>query len=133
MTLAAKLALAAAIAVLTAHLAFIGWVIAGALWTRGRRWLAAVHILCVIYGVVIEVAPWPCPLTLAENWFELKAGRTPYQGPFLLHYLDAVVYPQAPAAALVWGAAAVLVLNAAVYCRRWRRQPGPNPLRRREQ
>jgi hypothetical protein len=123
MTLAPKLALAAAIGVLAAHLAFIVWVIAGALFTRGRRWLAVTHILCLIYGMVIEVAPWPCPLTVAENWFEVKAGRTPYQGPFLLHYLDALVYPQVAPSVLIWGAAVVVLANAVVYWRRWRVAP----------
>ncbi|HEV2386012.1 MAG TPA: DUF2784 domain-containing protein [Candidatus Acidoferrales bacterium] len=122
MTLAAKLALTSAILVLAVHFGFVLWVIAGALLTGGRRWLAAAHIACVIYGVVIELAPWPCPLTLAENWLELEAGRTPYHGPFLLHYLDALVYPQVPPAVLVWAAVGVLAANGVIYWRRWRRR-----------
>src|SRR6266571_2143741 len=43
--------------------------------------------------MVSELGPWACPLTLAENYFEARAGIAPYQGPFLLHYLDAIVYP----------------------------------------
>lgn len=116
-----KFALAFAVAVLTIHLGFILWVMFGALLTRGRRWLTWAHWLCLVYGVVIETQPWPCPLTLAENWFEVQAGRTPYRGPFLLHYLDALVYPNVPPQLLVWGAALVLVVNAAIYWRRWRR------------
>ncbi len=117
-----EFALALAVAVLATHLAFILWVIFGAILTRKRRWLTWAHVLCAIYGVTIEVAPWPCPLTLAENWFEVQAGRTPYHGPFLLHYLDAVVYPNVPPALLVWGAGVALAANAFVYARRWRRR-----------
>ncbi|HVB33373.1 MAG TPA: DUF2784 domain-containing protein [Patescibacteria group bacterium] len=117
-----KLALALAVAVLATHLGFILWVIFGALLTRKRRWLAWAHGICIVYGVVIEVAPWPCPLTLAENWFEVQAGRVPYRGPFLLHYLDAVVYPSVPPQILIWGAVVVLAVNAAVYWRRARRR-----------
>ena len=71
--------------------------------------------------MVIEAGPWPCPLTLAENWFEVQAGRLPYQGPFLLHYLDALVYPNVPPVVLTWLAVAVFGYNAAIYWRRWRR------------
>jgi hypothetical protein len=42
---------------------------------------------------ISELLPWPCPLTDLENWFEGKAGVQPYQGGFLLHYLDKLVYP----------------------------------------
>lgn len=118
-----KVALALAMTVLVAHLAFILWVIFGALLTRGRRWLAWAHGTCVVYGLFIELVPWPCPLTLAENWFELQADKVPYNGPFLLHYLDAIVYPQIAPQILIGGAAVVLVVNAVVYWRRIRRAP----------
>lgn len=32
------------------------------------------------------------PLTLLENWLELKANVQTYEGTFLLHYLDKLVY-----------------------------------------
>jgi hypothetical protein len=116
-----QIALALAVGVLALHLAFILWVMVGAVFTRGRPVLTWAHVLCAIYGVVIEAGPWPCPLTLAENWFEEQAGRMPYQGPFLLHYLDLLVYPHVPGALLTWLAVLVLAVNAAIYWRRWGR------------
>src|SRR5215469_8081604 len=83
-------------AMLLTHLAFIVWVMLGALVTRARAWLAALHIVSVLYGIVAVLGPWPCPLTLAENFFEARAGLAPYRGPFALHYLDAIVYPNLP-------------------------------------
>lgn len=115
------IAIALAITVVSIHLTFVAWVIFGAALTRGRRWLTATHILCGIYGVIIEMAPWPCPLTLAEYWLEVQGGRRPFSGPFLLHLLDSVLYPDVPAMLLVWAAAAVLGINVLVYARRWRR------------
>ena len=115
-----QLALAFACTVLVVHLAFIFWVLFGAAFTRRRPRLAFVHAICAVYGLVIEVAPWPCPLTLAENWFEVQAGRMPYSGPFLLHYLDATVYPNVQPIVLIVGAGIALLANAAVYFRRWR-------------
>lgn len=122
-----QLALVLAIVVLATHLAFVLWVMFGAVFTRGRPWLAWTHILCAVYGVVIEAGPWPCPLTLAENWFEVQAGRMPYRGPFLLHYLDLIVYPHVPPELLTWLAVVVLLANVVVYWRRWRRRRAAGP------
>jgi Protein of Unknown function (DUF2784) len=47
-------------------------------------------------SILTEVLPWPCPLSLLENWLEGKAGVQPEQGGFLLHYLDKLVYPNIP-------------------------------------
>jgi Protein of Unknown function (DUF2784) len=84
---------ALATSVLGLHLLFILWVIFGALVARSRQLLRWLHITCLIWGILIEVLPWPCPLTLLENWLESRTGIEPYQGGFLLHYLDALVYP----------------------------------------
>ena len=87
---------AAAIVVLGIHLAFILWVIFGALFTRGRSVLRWFHFVSLGWGILIELVPWTCPLTFAENWLEGHAGLVPYTGGFLLHYLDALVYPNIP-------------------------------------
>jgi hypothetical protein len=34
-----------------------------------------------------------CPLTALEGWLDVRGEVSVYRGPFLLHYLDAVVYP----------------------------------------
>ena len=111
--------LAMADAVLIAHLAFIAWVIFGALFTRGRPRLAWMHVTTIIYGIIAETTPLVCPLTLAENWCEVRAGVSPYHGPFLLHYLDAIVYPNVPVALLVAVAVVVCVFNLGIYARRF--------------
>lgn len=79
--------------VLGLHLLFIVWVIFGALLARRRRLLPWLHVASLLWGILIEVEPWSCPLTFLENWLEARAGVAPYQGGFLLHYLDAIVYP----------------------------------------
>jgi hypothetical protein len=106
---------------LLTHLGFIAWVLFGALVTRARPLLAALHIASAIYGIVAELGPWPCPLTLAENFFEARAGLAPYEGPFLLHYLDAIVYPNLPRALLVGSGVLVCLVNLLIYGLRLRR------------
>ena len=115
---------AAAILVLAAHLAFILWVIFGALFTRGRPLLRRIHIASMVWGLLIEIFPWTCPLTFAENWLEQRAGIAPYQGGFLLHYLDSLVYPDVPPVLLTLAAVAVVAANIAIYRKR-RRRPQP--------
>jgi len=97
---------------------FILWVVFGALLTLSRPVLRRLHIISLVWGILTELLPWPCPLTLLENWLEAKAGVQPYQGGFLLHYLDKVVYPDISASALTVAGVLVCVLNLAVYGRR---------------
>lgn len=109
-----------AIIILILHLGFIAWVIFGAAFTRSRPMLTGLHIFSLIWGVLVEIFPFSCPLTLAENWLELHAGVTPYQGGFLLHYLDLLVYPNLPPKLLTVAAILVLAVNVFIYGRRWR-------------
>jgi uncharacterized protein DUF2784 len=109
---------ALACAVLVAHALFIVWVIFGAALTGGRPVLRWVHIGSLIWGLWIEAGPWLCPLTWAENWLELRAGVGSYQGGFLLHYLDKIVYPNISAVWLTEGAVIVAVVNGLLYARR---------------
>jgi len=99
------------------HALFVLWVVFGAMLTRSRPVLRWMHIGSLILGILTELLPWPCPLTLLENWLEGKAGVEPYQGGFLLHYLDKVVYPDISAAVLTVAGVLVCVLNLALYGR----------------
>ena len=103
--------------VLGLHLLFILWVIFGALVARSRPLLRCVHITCLIWGILVEVLPWPCPLTLLENWLESRAGVEPYQGGFLLHYLDALVYPNTPPLLLTVAGVVICMVNLGLYAR----------------
>ena len=105
------------VCVLILHAAFILWVVFGALLTRSRPILRWVHIASLIWGILTELLPWPCPLTVLENWLEATGGVTPYQGGFLLHYLDKLVYPDIPATVLTVAGILVCVLNLALYGR----------------
>ncbi len=103
--------------VLFLHALFILWVIFGALLTRTRPILRWLHIGSLVWGVLTEILPWPCPLTLLENWLEGRAGVQPYQGGFLLHYLDRLVYPNISDSVLTAAAVVVCVLNLGFYAR----------------
>jgi Protein of Unknown function (DUF2784) len=90
------------IAVLVVHVAWIVWVLFGWLLTRHRLWLRWVHLASLIWGIVVEVGPWPCPLTLLEQWLDRLAGLASYRGSFIYHYLEAFIYPDVPPLLLTW-------------------------------
>ena len=107
--------------VLLVHLSWIVFVATGFLWTRGRRVLTGIHLGSLGWGIAVEAGPWPCPLTLLEQFLETKAGVDPYRGGFLLHYLDAIVYPDVPPWLLMTVGIGVCAVNLAVYAKRFAR------------
>jgi len=109
---------AAAFLVLLLHLAWILWVIFGAFWTYGRRRLTAFHIASLVWGIMVEVGPWPCPLTMAEDFFQGRAGVGTTGRNFLQHYISSLVYPNVSVTLLTICGVAVCVANLAIYI--WR-------------
>ena len=108
---------ALAVGVLSLHVLFILWVIFGAFLTRSRPLLRWLHIVSLVWGILTEVFLWPCPLTVLENWLETKAGVEPYQGGFLLHHLDELVYPDLSQTFVTIAGVLVCVLNLVFYGR----------------
>jgi len=106
---------ALAVAVLVVHALFIVWVVFGAFIARSRPWLQWLHIASLTWGLLTEFLPWPCPLTLLEDWLELKAGITPKQGGFLLRHMDKIVYPDVATLVLMTAAVTVVAANFFYY------------------
>jgi Protein of Unknown function (DUF2784) len=101
--------------ILFLHALFISWVIFGAflVWRRPLpRWL---HVASIVWALLVEILDWPCPLTLAENWLEQKAGVEPYHGGFILHYLDKLVYPDISLLTLTIAGIIICASNLAFY------------------
>ena len=106
-----------AISVLFLHTLFILWVVFGALLTRSHPILRWLHISSVVWGILTELLPWPCPLTVLESWLERSAGIEPEQGGFLLYYLDKLVYPDISPTTLTTAGVLICILNLAFYGR----------------
>jgi Protein of Unknown function (DUF2784) len=113
--LASDIYSALAVFVLALHALFVLWIVFGALLVESRPILRWLHIASLIWGIVAELLPWQCPLTILENWLETRAGVEPIQGGFLLHYLDRLVYPNISATVLTVAGVIVCTLNLAVY------------------
>ncbi len=103
-------------AVLIAHLLFIAFVIGGGLLTLRWPRVAWIHLPAAAWGALIEILGLTCPLTPLENYFLERAGKIPYHGSFIAHYLHLVIYPPGlnfRIQYLLGGG--VIVLNAVIY------------------
>jgi hypothetical protein len=96
----------AADAVLLMHALFVVFVVSGLIlilvggalgwsWVR-LRWFRLAHLAAI--GVVV-VQSWLgaiCPLTTLEMELRTRAGESSYPGSFIAHWVEAVLYYQAP-------------------------------------
>ncbi len=114
---------AVATAVVLLHMAFVAFVVLGGL--LALRWprVAWVHVPAALWGAVIALVGWVCPLTPFENWLHVQGGQSPYTTGFLEHYLLPILYPVAMTRHLQLATGVFVVgLNALVYWRVLRRR-----------
>jgi hypothetical protein len=81
--------------VLIAHLAFVLFVVLGGFLVLKWRRLAWLHVPACLWGALVELAGWLCPLTPLENWLRLQGGGLTYRTGFVEHYLLPLLYPAA--------------------------------------
>ncbi|MEL7449713.1 MAG: DUF2784 domain-containing protein [Pseudomonadota bacterium] len=128
--------LLAADLILFVHVAFVVFVVVGLLviflgrvmqWSAVRNpWFRAAHLVAI--GVVVLQA-WLgriCPLTTWEMALREKGGDTTYEGSFITHWLQTLLYYDAPAwvFTVVYTAFGLLVVLSWVLVR-------PRPFRSR--
>jgi hypothetical protein len=106
----------AADAVVVLHLLFIVFVMFGGILALRWKWLIALHVPAVVWGMSVEFFHLYSPLTPLENLLRAKAGEGGYAGGFVEHYLIALIYPVGLTPAIqVWLGASVLLVNLLVY------------------
>jgi len=76
------------------HFSFIVFVVLGGLLVLKWRWVAILHIPSALWGVLIELKGWICPLTPLERQFRETAEGEGYTGGFIDHYIIPLVYPE---------------------------------------
>ena len=75
------------------HFLFIVYVILGSLLCLLSFKLIVCHLLCVAWGVYIELSGKICPLTYLENWLLKRASLESYSDGFISKYIFKIVYP----------------------------------------
>lgn len=95
--------------VVVLHLLFLVFVVVGgvAAWRwRGLLWL---HMPALVWGLLSITVGLACPLTSLEKHLRHLARDDGYEGGFVDHYVEDVVYP-ADLTPLLWAVAAVAVV-----------------------
>ncbi|HIG39648.1 MAG: DUF2784 domain-containing protein [bacterium] len=98
--------LLAADAILLVHLLFVVFVVAGLVmiftgkvlswyWVR-NRWFRVVHLVAISVVVAQSWFGMICPLTTLEMSLRSRAGDSVYAGSFVSHWMDSILYFQAP-------------------------------------
>jgi len=102
--------------VLVLHLMFVFFAVLGSLLVLWRRYLLWLHLPAMIWAVWIEFRGGLCPLTPLENWLRRQGGVAGYQGSFIEHYVEPLLYPPGltRSTQVVLGAA-VLIINCGLY------------------
>jgi hypothetical protein len=102
--------------VLGVHALFVVFVVAGGLLALRWPWVAAVHLPAAVWGTLIELRGWICPLTPLEKSLRASAGQAGYEGGFIEHYLLPVLYPAglSQGVQIVLGSL-VIAVNLVVY------------------
>lgn len=116
--------------VLLVHLAFVLFVVGGAILLPRWPRLVWLHLPAAAWGFFVEFTGRGCPLTAFENLLRLRAGQGGYTESFIEHYILLLLYPgglkrdtQLALAAVV--AAINLLLYAWVFLRSRRRRATP--------
>jgi hypothetical protein len=98
------------------HLLFILFVVAGGLLTFRWPGLAWIHLPAALWGALIELGGWICPLTPLEIHLRQGAGETGYSGEFIEHYILPLIYPTGLTRDIqIALGTAVLTLNGLAY------------------
>lgn len=106
----------AADAVLLLHLAFILFVVLGGLLVLRWPRLALLHLPAVAWGATVECLQLLCPLTPLEIHLRRLAGERGYEGGFIEHYLEPLIYPAGLTPGIQLGLGAlVLLINLVPY------------------
>jgi hypothetical protein len=127
MTYAVALAL-----VLLVHLAFVLFVVAGAVLLPRWPRLVWIHLPAAAWGVFVELTGRGCPLTAFENLLRRRAGLDGYPESFIEHYILWLLYPDGLTRdTQLFLAAAVAGINLLLYgwllLRASRRRPARRP------
>jgi hypothetical protein len=106
--------LATAVAII--HFAFVIFVIAGGFLVLRWPVMKWIHLPAALWGALIEIGGWICPLTILENVLLRKAGGAGYDDGFIAHHIFRVIYPSGLTRGMEFAIAAfVIAINVAVY------------------
>ncbi|MEM8954929.1 MAG: DUF2784 domain-containing protein [Verrucomicrobiota bacterium] len=114
------------------HLGFIAFAFLGGLLVLRWRWVAILHLPSVLWGVLVEMTGWICPLTPLEQRLREAEGESAYTGGFVDHYIMPLIYPEGLTRGIQFVLAFVVIaINLCIYglvvAKRFRTSSGADP------
>lgn len=93
-------------AVLVLHFAIVAFIVGGLAYILAgnvRHWRGAnslcfrvAHLAAIAFVVVQSWLGEVCPLTTLESWLRVRGGTSPYDKSFIEHWLQRVLFYEAP-------------------------------------
>jgi hypothetical protein len=113
-------------AALLLHVAFIAFALLGGLLVRRWPRLAWVHLPAAAWAAAIAFFGAICPLTPLENRLREAGGEAGFEGSFIEHHLETLIYPGWLTREIQIGLGlVVLAVNVACYWSIKRGRSGP--------
>jgi len=103
-------------AVIVLHLAFIVFVVLGALPALRWRWWPWVHLPAAAWGAALELFGLRCPLTTLEAWLRRRGGAPHGEEGVVERFVVPLVYPGELTREIQVGLGVLVILvNAGIY------------------
>ena len=103
--------------VVVVHLAWILFLVFGAVAGRRWTWVKWLHLAALAFAVVLTAGGWICPLTHLEVWLRrgVPGAGGGYPGTFLGYYAERLVYLDVPRWAVLVTAIGIAAVSVWVY------------------
>ncbi len=84
-------------AIVLVHTAWTLFLVVGAYWGVGIKWVRVTHLLGLAFAAITIPFDLPCPLTVLELY--LRSRHSPhlgYPGHFIIHYTSQIIHIRLP-------------------------------------
>ena len=79
------------------HFVWIVFLVFGFFFALRKSKIALLHLAGLIFSLILNIMGWYCPLTYLENYLHYLDDRgSTYGGPFIIKYLEHIIYPDLP-------------------------------------
>lgn len=98
------------------HFVWILFLIFGFIFVLKRSKLVWLHLAGLASALILNLMGWYCPLTYLENYlYSLHDPKLSYTLPFIINYLEKLVYPNLPEQYIRAGEIAFVFVYTAIY------------------